>query len=117
MTAPIFFIDEDVFPSVADQLVRFGFDAVSARSAGRLGEEDQSQLAWATSQSRTLVSFNVRDYARLHSQWIRQNLDHSGIVVSAQFEIGTIVKRLLRLAAAVSADDMRNRLEYLSNWN
>lgn len=41
---------------------------------------------------------------------------HAGIIVAKQASVGEIVRRFLRLAAALSAEDMENRLEYLSNW-
>src|SRR5258708_34295285 len=106
MTAPSFFIDEDVYPRIAEELTRAGFNAVSAQAADRLHEEDPSQLSWAASQSRSLVSFNVRDYARLHTEWMQQNLEHAGIIVSAQVDFGVLRRRLIRLAKTISADEL-----------
>ena|SRR5579872_1397583 len=116
MTPPRFFTDEDVFPVVAEQLCQAGLDAVSAQSVGRLGEADESQLLWAVAQSRVLVSFNVRDFARLHTEWIQHGREHAGLAVSAQVGIGAVVRRLRNLAASLSADNMRNRIEYLGSW-
>ena len=116
MTAPRFFTDEDISPVVAEQLSRVGIDVMSAQSAGRLRESDESQLAWAASESRAIVSFNVRDFARLHTEWVQAGRDHAGVVVSAQVGIGTLVRRIRNLALNLSEADMRNRLEYLANW-
>ena len=105
-----------MFPVVAEELCRSGIDAVSARSVGRLSEADESQLTWAASQSRVLVSFNMRDFARLHTKWMHEGRGHAGIVVSAQIGVGLLVRRLRHLAASFSEDDMRNRLQFLGNW-
>jgi hypothetical protein len=116
MTAPKFFIDEDVFPRIAEELNRAGFDAVSANSAGRLHEPDSWQLFWAASHSRTLVSFNVKDYARLHTEWIQQSFEHSGINVSAQVDFSILRHHLLRLAVMTSPEDLQNQLVYLGRY-
>jgi hypothetical protein len=41
---------------------------------------------------------------------------HAGIIVSDQLEAGVIIRRLLKLLHARSAEDMTNWLEFLSNW-
>jgi len=45
-----FFTDEDIYGAAAVALRRAGFDAVSTPETGRLGETDESQLVWATSE-------------------------------------------------------------------
>jgi len=59
MSAPRFFTDEDVYSGVAVGLRKAGLDAISTPEAGRLGESDESQLAWAAQERRVLVTFNV----------------------------------------------------------
>ena len=58
MSKPAFFTDEDIYAAVAVALRKAGLDAVSTPEAGRLGESDDSQLAWAADQGRVLVTFN-----------------------------------------------------------
>ena len=43
---------------------------------------------------------------------------HSGIIVSSQqrYSIGEQMRRLLRLAAARSAEQMCNSVEFLAHW-
>ena len=111
-----FFTDEDVYGVIAPQLRTAGYDAISTPEASRLGETDLSQFIWATQERRVLVTFNVSHFARLHHQWMQQGKHHAGLIVSQQRPIGETVRRLLHLAQTLSADDMRDRLEYLSNW-
>ncbi len=47
MSKLTFFTDEDVYAAVAVGLRKASLDAVSTPEAGRLGESDESQLAWA----------------------------------------------------------------------
>ena len=116
MSVPTFFTDEDVYAAVAVALRRAGWDAISAPEAGRLGEADESQLSWAAGQGRVLATFNVAHFAALHSDWMRQGRHHAGIVVSSQRPVGDVTGRLLRLARALGAEAMRDRLEFLGNW-
>jgi hypothetical protein len=116
MSKPAFFTDEDVYAAVAAGLRNAGLDAISAPEAGRLGQSDESQLAWAADQGRVLVTFNVAHFSALHSTWFGQGRQHSGIVVSTQRSIGDILRRLLHLASSVDATGMRDRLEFLRDW-
>jgi len=52
----------------------------------------------------------------IHTEFLHQNRTHSGIIVSDQLEIGVVIRRLLKLLDARSTEDMRNWLEFLSNW-
>ncbi len=47
---------------------------------------------------------------------LHSNLDHWGIIVSKRVPIGEIVKRMLNLLNSLTADEMQNRLEYLTDW-
>jgi hypothetical protein len=116
MTPPRFFTDEDVYGAIAPALRAAGIDAVSTPEAGRLGELDESQLAWATSEGRVLVTFNVGHFIAHHTNWLQLGKHHSGIVVSAQRPIGDLLRRLLHLVAKCEAVAMRDRLEFLSDW-
>lgn len=116
MSAIRFFTDEDIYGAVAPALRSAGLDAVSTPEAGRLNESDESQLTWAAQNGRVLITFNVAHFANLHAFWLHQGRQHAGIVVSSQRPIGDLILRLLRLAGALKASDMRDRLEYLSNW-
>lgn len=116
MTAATFFTDEDVYAAVATALRKAGLDAVSTPDAGRRGEADVSQLAWAAEKGRVLVTFNVAHFVALHAAWIQQSRHHADIVVSSQRPVGEVVRRLLQLARALDAEALRNRLEFLGDW-
>ncbi|MGH7135311.1 MAG: hypothetical protein ACREHD_06195 [Pirellulales bacterium] len=62
------------------------------------------------------MSFNVGDFVRLHGEWLRSGRHHAGLVVSEQRPLGETLRRLLNLAAAFGAEDMCDRLEFLTNW-
>lgn len=111
-----FFTDEDLHAAIAPALRQLGFDAVSTPEAGRLGESDEDQLIWSASEGRAIVTFNIGHFVALHTQWIHQGNRHTGIIVDLQTDVGEVVHRLTRLAAALDADAMQDRLEFLRNW-
>jgi len=90
---------------------------VRRSKANRLGENDASQLQWAAQEGRVFLTFNVGHFARLHHEWLGGSRHHAGIVVSRQRPIGDLLRRVLALATALNAGDMRDRLEYLSRWS
>lgn len=116
MSAIRIFTDEDVYGAVAPALRRAGIDVLSTVEAGRGGEPDESQLDWASHENRALVTFNVRHFANLHSVRLAEGRHHAGIIVSSQRPVGDVIRRLLRLASALDAESMRDRLEFLSDW-
>ena len=91
-------------------------DVTTALEANLIAQPDENHLTYATSQERVLFSFNRGDFAQLHADYMRAGRNHAGIVISAQLGTSIIVRRLLKLLHARSAENMRNWLEYLSNW-
>ena len=110
------YLDEDLSRHQLTGALRSrGFDVLTSFDAGMNGQSDDAQLAFAASDGRVLVTFNARDFARLHGDWLRAGRSHAGIVVVPQqlYSTGEIVRRLLRMAAA---RDTSVGLFYLSNF-
>ena len=82
------------------------------------GRSDKEQLIWSTGHGRVLFSCNARDFYKLHTSIVELGDSHGGIVLGPQqrYSIGEQLRRLLKLIAAKSSEEMRNRLEFLSNW-
>ena len=95
-----------------------GVDVLTALDADMIEIDDAEHLAFSTSEDRVLLTCNIGDFCQLHHEWLTLGRPHSGIVCMPQqgLSIGPRLRRLLRLLSAVSADEMRNRLEFLSNW-
>ncbi len=47
-----------------------------------------------------------------------ENVVHAGIILARQrqYSVGEQMRRLLKLVGAMSAEDMQDRLEFLSDW-
>jgi len=110
------YTDEDIHGQVAAQLRRRGIDALSTPEAGNLELSDEEQLDFAIRNELAILSFNRRDFCRMHAEYLTSGRKHCGIIVSTQLPIGEVVKRCLRLLSALTAEEMVNRLEFLSNW-
>ena len=109
-------LDEDVQIELANALKAKGVDAVSVQEFGRKGLPDEGQLNFADNNGRVLFTYNIGDFIKLHSKFIRQGRNHQGIIVSKQLSISQALKGLLSLVSALPADEMANRLEFLSDW-
>jgi hypothetical protein len=95
-----------------------GLEVLTTSDAGLQGLPDEPQLIRAHAEGCVLFTHNVTDFCRLHSRFLREMKTHSGIIVAEQgFSVGERLRRLLRLAEARTAEDMLNRLEFLSNWD
>lgn len=118
MADPIrLYLDEDAQrTSLVRALCARRVDVLTANEAGKVGISDAEQLAFAASQKRTVFTFNRGDFAKLHAEYLQHGPDHAGIIVSDQLEISVVIRRLLRLLDSRKAVDMRNWLEFLSNW-
>ena len=60
--------------------------------------------------------FNVAHFAKLNAKWLQQGRHHAGIVVSTQRPLGDLLHRVLRLAETLDAEEMHDRIEFLSDW-
>lgn len=93
-----------------------GVDVVTALEAGMIERPDEAHLEFATREGRILYSFNVRDFHRLHQEHIARGQSHAGIILAQQqrYSVAEQMRRLLKLVSARSAEEMKNRVEFLS---
>ncbi len=96
-----------------------GVDVLSALEAGMVEKSDPLHLEYATAQGRVLYSFNVGDFHRLHTAWLTEGRSHCGLILSKQqqYSVGEQMRRLLKLIATRSAEEMRNHVEFLGAWS
>jgi predicted nuclease of predicted toxin-antitoxin system len=107
------FLDEDVHLPLADALRKRGYDAIHTLEARRSGLPDDSQLAFAASENRCLVTFNVGDFVQLHNQWLETGREHCGIIVSKQLSVGEALRRILALLQKEDAESIKSQLRFL----
>jgi len=121
------YIDEDSMDRDLVYALRArGVDVTTAYDEGMSDRDDQEHLDYATGQGRVLYSFNRGDFYELHTLYLTQGKAHAGIILARQqaYSVGELwlpkaqpyMRRLLKLTAAKSAEDMRNEVEFLSAW-
>ena len=110
------YIDEDsLHHGLLTALRVRAVDVLTVVEAGLAGQDDETQLAFATQECRVLYSANARDFDRLHGEWLNRGQDHSGMIVvhRQRYSVGEQLRRLLKLINTKSAEEMRNQLGYL----
>jgi hypothetical protein len=113
------YLDEDSMDKHVVQALRArNVDVVTAFESDMIERTDKEHLDFASAQGRTLFSFNVGDFYQLHVSFLEENRIHAGIILSRQqhYAVGEQMRRLLRLIASISADQMKNRVEFLGSW-
>lgn len=111
------YLDEDAQRTDLIQALRARqVDVLTVTEANLLGEDDDLQLKYAATESRVVFTFNRGDFFDLHTKWLTRGQSHSGIIVSDQLSTGIIIRRLLKLIDSKTAEDMKDWLEFLSNW-
>jgi hypothetical protein len=103
-------------PRLANELRRYGFDVTSSQEEDMLATPDDAQLAFAVSQQRAIVSFNIGDFAMLHEEYLSTGREHWGIILSNRETIGVLLHRLLRLLNSLTAEDLRSRVRWLNDF-
>ncbi len=113
------YLDED---SMDRDLIRAlqarGMDVKSVHDTQMAGYSDAQQLEYAASHGRVLYSSNVGDFHGLHYEYMAARKSHSGIILVSQqrFSVGEQLRRILNLASSLSAEAMKDRLEFLRAW-
>lgn len=113
------YLDDDSLDKVLVKALRDNtIDVVTTREARMAGRDDEEHLAYAAERGRVLCSFNTRDFCRIHRDWMDQNRSHSGIILAQQrrYSPGEQMRRILRIVLSLSADDMKDRVEFLTSW-
>jgi hypothetical protein len=81
--------------------------------------EDRDHLAFAADRGRVFVHLQRQGLLFLHSAFLKQGKAHAGLILARQqqYSVGEQMRRLLKLIASRSAEEMRDQVEFLSTWN
>jgi hypothetical protein len=90
---------------------------VTTQEASQRQADDDSQLAYAANHNLALVTHNQGDFCLLHRRYINADRRHAGILIaSRKVGLGETLRRLIRLLEAVSAEELRDRIRWLSEF-
>lgn len=110
------YVDEDAAEhAVVTALRNRGIDVLTVSEAAMESETDESQLRRAAAQGRSLYTLNVGDYCALHKRLLFEGESHAGVIVipRQRYTVGEKISHLVHLLTSMSAEEMRNRLEFL----
>jgi hypothetical protein len=113
------YIDEDaIHREVVVGLRARGFDVLTPVEAEMVSRDDEDHLDAAATRGRAVYSFNARDFYRIHTEWVTAGRGHAGIILAEQqrYSAGEQIRRLAALVSTLSAEEMQNRVEFLSGW-
>jgi predicted nuclease of predicted toxin-antitoxin system len=113
------YLERHIKPQLAVDLRARGLDVVTTREAGMDTASDEDQLLFASQENSAVLTFNIRDFAPLHTEWTAAGRPHAGIIVSQQLgnrHYGVLLQRMLRLLNEMSAEKMRNNFVHLQQF-
>ena len=105
------FLDEDVHPGLVAALARRKIDAVHVQNLGREGMPDEEQFAEAVRTERAIMSFNQKDFSRIHLNALRDGVEHMGIIIGPQMTLRESLRRIMDLLR--DHPDLRNNIWHL----
>lgn len=84
MLAPPVYLDECVHLALVQALRQRGFTATAAVQEGQTSLDEAQQLAYAAAHDWLLLTYNRKDFERLHRAWQGSQRSHAGIIVLQQ---------------------------------
>ena len=84
------YADENFRYSVVEQLRLLGHDVLTVQEAGQQGNSDPEVVTFATAAGRAVLTFNRRDFIRLHAQ----DASHAGILVCTDDDAILLANRI-----------------------
>jgi hypothetical protein len=118
MTIRLYFDEDSMRHALIHGIRARGIDVQTALDVVMIERTDEAHLECATAQGRVLCSYTVADFYKLHTSYLAQHKPHTGIVRARQqqYSVGEYMRRLLKLVAHLTAEEMQNRVEFLSAW-
>jgi hypothetical protein len=107
------YLDEDVHVLIADLLRGRGFVTTTTHDEKQLGTSDESQLAYAVSQRKAILTHNRHDFEALAREYANSAKTHHGIILAVRHPPYEVMRRLMRLLNHVTADEMINQVRYI----
>ena len=93
-------------------------DVLTAAEADMINRQDEAHLIAAAGFGRILFTYNAADYCALHQRWMNSERTRADIIVAPQqqYSVSEELRRIMRLISRRTAEQMQNRLEFLSSW-
>lgn len=117
VTQPVSLYLDEMIPAVLAVVLRqYGYDVLTAKEADMLAKSDEEQLAFAASNRKAIITFNIKDFVLLHQSWFSEGKKHFGIIVSPEIRISKLIHLCLRLLGRTESKDLINQLRFLQEF-
>src|SRR4030042_2309250 len=117
VTQPIrLYLDEMIPVVLALVLRQHGYDVLAAKEVNMFGKSDEKQLAFAVSNRRAIITFNIKDFVLLHQSWLSEEKNQFGIIVSPEIKISKLIYLGLRLLGRTKSKDLINQLHFIQEF-
>ena len=113
------YMDEDSQSrALALTLEVMGLEVYASGPLGMDGTSDEEELRFASGRGLVIYTSNGRHFNALNRAWLARGSRHSGILVRTRqrYSIGEQARRIHRIWETLSAEEMVNRYESLSQW-
>jgi predicted nuclease of predicted toxin-antitoxin system len=113
------YFDRHIMTRLAVDLRGRGYDVLRTEDARNDTASDEEQLVFAAAENRTILTYNIRDFAPLHEAWQAAGRLHAGIIVSQQLgsrHYGVLPQRMLRLLNHFTAEEMISNFVHLEQF-
>lgn len=108
------YLNENLSGRIARALRGYGYDVISSHDIEMNAESDDRQLAYAVAQERAIVTNNFRDFADLHVQYIAQQKQHYGIILTTKYSLSSMIQRLRTLLERIPPEQLMNQIRWLN---
>lgn len=107
------YLDEDVNVLIADLVRARGFRVTTTQTVGQTGATDASQLDFATSQGKAILTHNRVHFEALAQRYFEEKKTHSGIIIAVRRPPKDLSRRILILLDSMTADEIANQIRYI----
>lgn len=108
------YIDENVDVRIAEGLRKRGIKAFSAIEKGAIGVSDMEHFRYA-SDMQAVIFTHDHHFLKIAKSLTKEGKDHWGVIFVEmnKLSIGECIKRLALYADVLSAEEMKNQIEFL----
>ncbi|MCP4112204.1 MAG: hypothetical protein GY749_42895 [Desulfobacteraceae bacterium] len=117
MSALKIYLNENLSWKIAKALREYGYDVVSSHETGMNTADDEVQFDFAVFEKRAVLTNNFGDFVRLDQEYTSAGKDHYRIIFTTKCTITTIIKRLRKLLENMTAEQMKNQIRWLNEFD
>ncbi|MBI5350023.1 MAG: DUF5615 family PIN-like protein [Chloroflexi bacterium] len=113
-----FYTDEHISKKLATDLRKKDYEAVSSIDLGHIHWSDHDHLVYATEHNMAVLTFDQK-FKTTAEEWAEAGREFWGVVISPEFgdrQYGKLLKLTLNLLDKWTADELRNTVVYLTQF-